>query len=377
MKIVIVVDLVDNLTNGSVMTARRFTEGLRERGHEVKVVAIGADGENDCPLKEQYIPIVTEVSALNEIKFAKFDKKKIAKTFEGADIIHFIFPFGLEVKCKKLADKMGIPSTAAFHVQPEHISINMHMGTFAPLVNFVYSLFRRKFYKRFDRIHCPSRFTANMLVKHKYKSELYVISNGYDSRFTPPDTKPVNEKFEIVMVGRLAPEKNQKVIISAIAKSQYKDKIHLTLLGHGPEKKKLKKLAAKLGVDCSFGFLKRDELIKTLQNSDLYVHAAELESEAIACLEAIACGLVPVIADSELSATPQFALDERSLFKNNDAISLKNKIEYWYENTEERLNTGIIYAQSAKKYNIESSLQQAERMFRDQINDSKKQKFLQ
>ena len=93
MKIVIVVDLVDNITNGSVMTARRFTEGLRARGHEVRVVAIGADGETDCPLKEKYIPLLTEVSALNEIKFAKFDKKKITKTFEGADIIHFIFHF--------------------------------------------------------------------------------------------------------------------------------------------------------------------------------------------------------------------------------------------------------------------------------------------
>ena len=40
MNIVIVIDLIDTLTNGSVMTARRFADGLRDRGHSVKIVAV-------------------------------------------------------------------------------------------------------------------------------------------------------------------------------------------------------------------------------------------------------------------------------------------------------------------------------------------------
>ena len=54
----------------------------------------------------------------------------------------------------------------------------------------------------------------------------------------------------------------------------------------------------------------------------------DAEIEAIACIEAFSCGLVPVIAGSEQSATPQFALDERSLFnagrphKESDACAL-------------------------------------------------------
>ena len=43
MNIVIVIDLIDTLTNGSVITARRFADGLKKRGHTVKIVAIGAD----------------------------------------------------------------------------------------------------------------------------------------------------------------------------------------------------------------------------------------------------------------------------------------------------------------------------------------------
>ncbi len=371
MVIAIVIDLIDNKTNGSVITALRFSEGLRARGHEVRMVAIGADGPDDCNVKERYVPVLTEVSALNQIKFGKFDEKAIRKTFEGVDLVHFIFPFKLEKKCKKLADEMGIPTTAAFHVQPENISYNAHLNWFKPFNSIVYAYMRQTFYKKFKRIHCPSSFIAGQLAQHGYKSELYVISNGYDPAFVPAAGKNQNKKFEIVMTGRLAPEKNQQVLIKAIAQSAHKDDIHLTLLGNGPKKKHLTKLARKLGVDITFDFLPKDELIKKLQASDLYVHAATVEIEAIAALEAIACGLVPIIANSSVSATPQFALDDRSLFIDNNEFSLAEKIDYWYERGEERERMGKVYAESAKKYSLDISLKKAERMFADEILDFK------
>ena len=70
-----------------------------------------------------------------------------------------------------------------------------------------------------------------------------------------------------------------------------------------------------------------------------------------------------------MSPTPQFALDERSLFENDNAQSLAEKIDYWYENDEERLKMGAIYAESAKQYSLENSILSAERMFKDEIND--------
>jgi glycosyltransferase involved in cell wall biosynthesis len=371
MTIAIVIDLIDNKTNGSVMTAIRFAEGLRHRGHTVKMVAIGADGVDDCPIDERYVPILSEVSAKNQIKFGKFDEEKIRAAFEGVDIVHFIFPFQLEKKCKKLADEMGIPTTAAFHVQPENVSYNVHMGKVKALNNIIYSYFKN-YYDQFDRVHCPSPFIARQLAAHGYKSELYVISNGYDPAFVPAEHPHQKQgKFEIVMTGRLAPEKNQQVLIKAIAASKHKDDIHLTLLGNGPTKAHLEKLAEKLEVDISFDFLKRDELIKRLQKSDLYVHAATVEIEAIAAIEAIACGLVPVIADSQLSATPQFAIDDRSLFADNDENSLAAKIDYWYENDSERAIMSGVYANFAKKFSLEISLEKAERMFSDEIRDYK------
>ena len=166
MTIVIVIDSIDCLTNGSVMTARRFADGLKARGHEVRIVAVGADGETDCPVKERYVPVLTEVAAKNQTKFGRFERARVRKAFEGADIVHFIFPFKLEKKCKQLADEMGIPATAAFHVQPENVSYNIHLGWCKPVNSLIYAYLRKTFYEKFDRIHCPSAFIANQLAAH-------------------------------------------------------------------------------------------------------------------------------------------------------------------------------------------------------------------
>jgi hypothetical protein len=61
--------------------------------------------------------------------------------------------------------------------------------------------------------------------------------------------------------------------------------------------------------------LRAKELVKMINMSDLYVHTSEVEIEAISCLEALSCGIVPVINDSSKSATRTFALSEKNLFQ--------------------------------------------------------------
>lgn len=104
--------------------------------------------------------------------------------------------------------------------------------------------------------------------------------------------------------------------------------------GAGPYENSLKKLSAKHGTDAEFRLFPRDELLSLLHGADLYVHTAIIEIEAIACLEAIVSGLVPVINNSPRSATKAFALDGNNLFKLNDVNDLASKIDFWYEHPE-------------------------------------------
>ena len=92
--------------------------------------------------------------------------------------------------------------------------------------------------------------------------------------------------------------------------------IQIMLTGDGPRRKYLEKLAKKLKFTNPpiQKLYKHENLNEALWCGDLYVHTSIVEIEAISCLEAIACGMVPVIADSKKSATKKFALDERCLY---------------------------------------------------------------
>jgi 1,2-diacylglycerol 3-alpha-glucosyltransferase len=380
MKILFVIDNYEHQTNGTTITTKRFIEHLRLRGHEIRILSCGnkETTEGLIPLKERYIPIVTPVARKQDVIFSKPDLKIIEQALEGVDVVHFETPWKTSRVVRKIAAKKGIPTSASFHVQPENITYGVGLTGFvgSMLSNFLYVRFR-KFYGQIPHIHAPSKFIAKELRDHLYPTKIHVISNGVSNRFFDIKNQEDPEKFVIVSTGRYAKEKNQDVIIKAIGKSIYKDQIKLILPGQGPRFKKLKKLAEKYQVDVEFGFKTQDELVKALQRAHLYVHAANIEIEAIACIEAIAAGLVPVIANAKKSATPQFAIDELNLFKPNDDNDLRQKIEYWFTNKEEKLAMKERYKSFTEKFRIEYSIDRFEEMLIDTINETKAVKLSQ
>ena len=121
-----------------------------------------------------------------------------------------------------------------------------------------------------------------------------------------------------------------------------------------------------------FVYVEQDRLIQLLLQCDLYVHASDMESEAISCIEAFATGLVPVIANSEVSATPQFALDGRSLFRAGSPKDLARAIDYWLDHPEEREYMGELYRVAAKRYSLANSVRMFEDMLNEEIEDNAK-----
>lgn len=79
-------------------------------------------------------------------------------------------------------------------------------------------------------------------------------------------------------------------------------------------------------------------------------------------MEAFTCGLVPVISDSEQTATKQFALTGRNLFRRGDATSLKNQIEYWIEHPEEKEQLGKQYMEYARQFSAEKCVEKLEKV---------------
>jgi glycosyltransferase involved in cell wall biosynthesis len=377
MVIVFVLDNYLSKTDGTNISAHRFREELIKRGHTVRVVSLGVKGPDMYGLEERYIPIVTPVARPSNMKFARFDKNVVGRALEGADVVHLFFPFQVERKTLSLAKKMGIPVCGAFHCQPENITYNMGMKRFGFIASFLYWFFKVRLYGKLEHIHCPSGFLADELKKHNYRARLHVISNGVSPDFSPPERSPAKRDegmINVLMIGRLAPEKRQDLIIKAVKHSGHRDKIQLYFAGEGAYRKKYAALAEGLPNPPRFEFLPQDRLLELIQKTDIYVHASDAEIEGISCIEAFSAGKVPIISDSKKSATSQFALDERSLFKRGSYLDLRDKLDYWIEHPEEREQMAREYAKLGRRYNISHSVLKMVQMFNDTRRDFRTKK---
>ena len=108
--------------------------------------------------------------------------------------------------------------------------------------------------------------------------------------------------------------------------------MRVTLAGKGPIEAELRKKAADLGLDVDFGFFEQDELRDLMCANDVYVHCADVEVEGMSCMEAFACGCVPVISDASLSSTRAYALTGHNIFSHANAANLAAKLDWLYEN---------------------------------------------
>ncbi|RDU71924.1 glycosyltransferase family 4 protein [Helicobacter aurati] len=382
MIVAIIVDSYNDRSNGTSMTAFRFARELIKRGHEVRVVAtdtqenrheaMGSEGEKLFFVRERYIPLVTEISHKQHMIFGYPDSRVLESALTGCDIAHFYLPFALEIAGMRICRKMRIPYIGAFHLQPQHISYNMNMD-FAWFNAYLFRRFYRVFYRYTHHIHCPSKLMEDEIQRAGYAGKKYVISNGFQLNITESETQHVDDSFfHIISVGRFSKEKRQDVLIKAIAQSKYVKNIKLHLHGLGPREKYLRNLCdSLLPNQVEFGFIDNHDLIKKLKCMNLYVHPAQVESEAISCLEAVSVGVVPVIADSKVSATNQFALDSRSLFITNNVEDLCAKIDYWIEHPQELQAMKSKYKESASNYSLDRSIDRILDVYKEAIADFK------
>lgn len=378
MNVTIVCDVLGEENNGTTIAAMNLIRSLKAKGHVVKVVCPDEEKRNE----ENYyiVPMLNLGKHLNNyvkkngVKIAKADKDVIYEAVKDADVVHVLIPFFVGHQTVKICQKLGIPVTGGFHCQAENLTNHVFMMNAGLINGLTYKLFNKIVYKYCEAIHYPTEFICHVFEKKVGTTNHYVISNGVSKefdRFMVPKPLEYKDKFVILFTGRYSKEKSHKVLLKAVSKSKYRDKIQIILAGEGPLKEKLMRYSKKLGISVAFNFYKRSELIEVINYADLYVHPAQIEIEAISCLEAMACGLVPIISNSKRSATKYFALDDRSLFKCNDSVDLKNKIEYFMENRDELKKLSDKYYETRGKFDFDSCMNQMEQMLIDAAKSRK------
>jgi glycosyltransferase involved in cell wall biosynthesis len=132
---------------------------------------------------------------------------------------------------------------------------------------------------------------STILIEHGL--DVPVAAHGRDAtrqRFGLPSGQPL-----LLNVGRLVSQKNQHVLVRALAQLP---QAHLAIAGDGPDGDALRGLAAQLGVGERLhllGAVSSADVADLLASADIFVFPSTWETFGLAAVEAAMCG-VPVIA---------------------------------------------------------------------------------
>lgn len=354
--IAMVIDTYDDSRNGAVISTKRFVDLLRV-SHDVSVITTGFPSPGKVLLPKFYPLGMKRIMKKMNTPLAIPSERILRRTLKRMDLVHVQFPFFLGLRSIDLARKLKIPVVTTFHIQAEHLAMNagIHSEKF---IMYCYKIWVKYLFNRSDAVICPSEFAEEELKRYGLKAPSVIISNGVGPMFTrlargkPPEFK---DKFLVLTVGRLAPEKKHETIIKGIACSAHCYEIQLLIIGAGPLKDKLAELGTILPNPPIILEKSQEDLVQYYNFSDLYIHAAQIEVECMSVLEAMACGLPVVIAKSSKSATSQFALMKESLFNVDDVFELASRIDYWIEHPQVLRQAGYQYSKSAENYSFSVS----------------------
>jgi glycosyltransferase involved in cell wall biosynthesis len=143
---------------------------------------------------------------------------------------------------------------------------------------------------------------ANLMLsapETKWDDIVYAPLGVNPDVFRPIESRIPNPALRITCVGRISPEKGQRLLIEAVAALVKENRnVRLRLVGDGPDRQAMETLCENLGISAvvSFdGWKGADELIQVYAETDVFAMASLYEGIPIVLMEAMAMQL-PCVA---------------------------------------------------------------------------------
>jgi len=178
--------------------------------------------------------------------------------------------------------------------------------------------------------------------------KIVIVNNGVDvcekeSCGLPPNAGDgeLEKEHIIVSVGRLAEVKNVPILMHAVSLVDVPFPFRLLLVGDGPERGELQRIAYELGISEKVDFLgNRLDVRAILKGSELFVLASMYEGISMSILEAMAMEL-PVVA-TRVGGNPEVVSDGESgyLVSPGDPVGMARRISEMLLDKELRVRMG-------------------------------------
>lgn len=188
---------------------------------------------------------------------------------------------------------------------------------------------RRGYYSRLryiaaraDEVWVPSDMTQS-LVRSRFGLESRRVPYCYDSERFRPGSWPRVDPPTLLTVSRLEAHKNQAATIRAAARVG--KEVQVRLIGRGPERASLERLARSLGVNCHIDTEADDaEVADAYRRARVAVCPSRFEGFGLTPLEAIASG-TPVVA-SDIPPHREFVSSAARFFPLDDDEALVTSV---------------------------------------------------
>ncbi|MBQ6507698.1 MAG: glycosyltransferase [Clostridia bacterium] len=314
MKILLASDSFIYQTSGVANVVIALAEGLRQRGNEVKVLALSNDmhsrreGDNYFirSAKSVFYPdvrinLVHHNGLLTELKEWQ------------PDIIHLHTEGSVARMTYHLADETGAPLVMTTHTDYAHFIFGRYRSR-RPVQKLM-TEWGNLVYKRAARVIAPSEKAKRFIQLKSVRDRIVVIPNGIPlSHYQKPVA--AEEKAELfrkagledsgntlVMVTRLSKEKNIAEILKYMpGLLERNPRAQLILVGDGPDRERLEEMTRQEGLEAHVRFMGRippEEVYRFYAMGDVFVSASTFEVHSLSYLEAMACGLPLVCREDD------------------------------------------------------------------------------
>ncbi|PFL00535.1 glycosyltransferase [Priestia megaterium] len=323
-----------------------LTKLKKEYKVEIDVLLPKKDGQLNKKLDEANIPWFSHkyFGVISGIRNDGKDFLRFGKVYVGYFIEHY-----LSIMLKnKLKDKNYdlvytntrlpiIGAKIAKHLNIPHVCHVREFGTVKPLWGF---WTHQKMYELSDRIILISHALQRKFEEHVSSDKLVTIHNGIDSPLGLHKKEKSNKTFELLLTGRLVPDKGHKDAILAmeLLKSKgYRD-IRLHIVGSSPVRthigwyeEEIKKMVKDkdLGNEIIFhGEI--EDMVALRSEMDCELMCAICETFGRVTVEGMRSGLLMI--GSNTGGTPEIISDKETgfLYNQGDYIDLASKIENVY-----------------------------------------------
>jgi glycosyltransferase involved in cell wall biosynthesis len=230
----------------------------------------------------------------------------IMKSFEKEldefkpDIIHINSPDIGALAVLKYARTRKIPIVATHHTDFGRYLSYYHLAAFNPTVKIIL----KRLYKKMSFITTPAIFISDELQSYgvpevytiPWGVEFSVFNNSFRSLEWRNQVQGEENKIIILCVCRLTWEKDLCTLAETYnLLKQHRNDFTMLIVGDGPVRQKIESM---MPGAIFLGYLEGEELSTAYASSDIFLFPSSTETFGNVNIEAIASGLVPVVADA-------------------------------------------------------------------------------